>query len=133
MLIEIDRTSETPLYQQLRDQIVFGIARGALKPGEALPSVRALASDLGINLHTVNRAYAVLKSEGYVIMHGRSKTYVADLLSDATQNQQLLSQQTLRQHLHELALEHRARGGSEDDFLQLAQEEARRAYKGNQS
>ncbi len=66
MLLEIDLQSEVPLYTQLVNAIVEGIARKRLRPGEPLPSVRSLASDLGINLHTVNKAYQILKQEGYV-------------------------------------------------------------------
>lgn len=72
MVIRIDQKSEEPLYLQIRSQIIAAIATGELVPGTALPSVRALASDLGINLHTVNKAYAVLRDEGYVLMRGRS-------------------------------------------------------------
>ena len=78
MIIRIDQKSEEPLYLQLRGQIIAAIATGELVPGQALPSVRALASDLGINLHTVNKAYAVLRDEGYVLMRGRSGAYIAD-------------------------------------------------------
>ena len=68
MVIRIDQKSEEPLYLQIRSQIIAAIATGELVPGTALPSVRALASDLGINLHTVNKAYAVLRDEGYVTL-----------------------------------------------------------------
>ena len=70
MIICIDQKAEEPLYLQIRNQVIAAIARGELVPGAALPSVRALASDLGINLHTVNKAYAVLRDEGYVLMRG---------------------------------------------------------------
>ena len=56
MILSIDQRSEAPLYLQIRDQVIEAIARGELAPGDALPSVRSLASDLGINLHTVNKA-----------------------------------------------------------------------------
>ena len=65
-MLAVDGALEEPLYLQIRNQIVAGIATGELEPGQALPSVRSLASDLGINLHTVNKAYAVLRDEGYV-------------------------------------------------------------------
>ena len=64
MLIAVDAAAAEPLYLQIRNQIVAGIATGQLEPGQSLPSVRSLASDLGINLHTVNKAYAVLRDEG---------------------------------------------------------------------
>ena len=83
MVIRIDQKSEEPLYLQIRSQIIAAIATGELVPGTALPSVRALASDLGINLHTVNKAYAVLRDEGYVLMRGRSGAYGAGERSDA--------------------------------------------------
>ena len=82
MVIRIDQKSEEPLYLQIRSQIIAAIATGELVPGTALPSVRALASDLGINLHTVNKAYAVLRDEGYVLMRGRSGAYIADPCED---------------------------------------------------
>jgi len=65
-MLDIDLQSETPIYTQLVNGIIEGIARGELQPGEALPSVRSLAADLGINLHTVNKAYHLLKQDGYV-------------------------------------------------------------------
>mgnify|MGYP000628662408 CR=1 FL=1 len=68
MLIAVDAAAAEPLYLQIRNQIVAGIATGQLEPGQSLPSVRSLASDLGINLHTVNKAYAVLRDEGYVTL-----------------------------------------------------------------
>ena len=78
MVITVDKLSDAPLYLQLRDAVIAGIASGELRPGDALPSVRSLAEDLGINLHTVNKAYATLRDEGYVIMLGRRGAYVAD-------------------------------------------------------
>ena len=68
MIITIDETASEPLYKQIHDQVIAGIATGQLEPGMSLPSVRSLASDLGINLHTVNKAYAVLRDEGYVTL-----------------------------------------------------------------
>ena len=77
MLIRIDARTPEPLYQQVRNQIVAGIATGELEPGQTLPSVRALASDLGINLHTVNKAYTVLRQEGYVKVDRRKGAVIA--------------------------------------------------------
>ena len=64
MLIEIDFNSEEALYVQLQNQIIMGIAMDLIKEGDALPSVRQLADTVGINMHTVNKAYTVLKQEG---------------------------------------------------------------------
>lgn len=61
MIIELDMSSSTPIYVQLRNQIVKGIGKGELKTGEKLPTVRQLASDAGANTMTVNKAYQILK------------------------------------------------------------------------
>jgi GntR family transcriptional regulator len=77
LIIEINTQSLSPIYEQLRDQIVFGIASRHLVPNESLPSVRRLAADLGINLHTVNKAYSLLCDEGYIVMDRRKGALVA--------------------------------------------------------
>ena len=66
MIIELDMSSSTPIYVQLRNQIVKGIGKGELKTGEKLPTVRQLASDAGVNTMTVNKAYQILKNEGFI-------------------------------------------------------------------
>jgi DNA-binding transcriptional regulator YhcF (GntR family) len=68
--------SETPIYVQIRNQVIEGIASGKLSPGDTLPSVRQMASDLGINLHTVNKVYALLKQEGFLVVHRKSGVVV---------------------------------------------------------
>jgi len=69
MLLKLDFESEIPIYMQIKMQIIEGIATGNLKKGEPLPSVRQFAADLGINLHTVNKAYNCLKQDGFIIVH----------------------------------------------------------------
>ncbi|MCR8659780.1 GntR family transcriptional regulator [Paenibacillus endoradicis] len=71
MVISLQLDSETPLYEQLRNQIVIGIATGELEGQEKLPTVRQLAGDLGINTMTVNKAYSLLKQEGYIVIDRR--------------------------------------------------------------
>lgn len=66
MILELDTASEVPIYVQLRNQIVLGIGRGKLKIGESLPTVRRMAQAVGVNAMTVNKAYAILKTEGYI-------------------------------------------------------------------
>ncbi|GCE11537.1 GntR family transcriptional regulator [Tengunoibacter tsumagoiensis] len=66
MLLLIEMDSAKPLYQQIRDQIVRGIASGQLQAGSNLPPIRQLAADFGINLHTVNKAYELLQQEGLI-------------------------------------------------------------------
>lgn len=68
MLLTVNLESGQPIYLQIRNSVVEGIADGSLKDGDPLPSVRALASELGVNLHTVNKAYHLLKIEGFVKM-----------------------------------------------------------------
>ncbi|KAA8679345.1 GntR family transcriptional regulator [Clostridium sp. HV4-5-A1G] len=72
MIIKIDFESEMPIYEQLKRSIIEGMAAGDLKPGESLPSVRQMAEDIGINLHTVNKAYNILKSDGYLNIDRRT-------------------------------------------------------------
>ncbi|MCL2368256.1 MAG: GntR family transcriptional regulator [Oscillospiraceae bacterium] len=77
MIISLDYGGDIPIYQQLRNQIVLGIASGALGAGEKLPTIRALATELGINMMTVSRAYQMLKQEGYIASDRRSGAWVA--------------------------------------------------------
>lgn len=77
MVIEIDFNSEEAIYLQLRNQIIMGIATAKYREGDALPSVRALADQIGINMHTVNKAYTVLRNEGFVRMDRRKGAVIA--------------------------------------------------------
>ncbi|MCL1799640.1 MAG: GntR family transcriptional regulator [Eggerthellaceae bacterium] len=128
MLIRIDQASDEPLYLQIRTQVIASIARGEIAPGFTLPSVRALARDLGINLHTVNKAYAVLRDEGYITMRGRAGAVVADPAKAPLLHKRGVATQRMAETLHDLALAHRARGGSADEFLAAAQEALTRAF-----
>ncbi|MBC1398907.1 GntR family transcriptional regulator [Listeria fleischmannii] len=69
MLLQIDLQKEEPIYMQIVHQIIEGIAKDELKPGDDLPSVRSLGADIGINFHTVNKAYQILKQEGFILIH----------------------------------------------------------------
>ncbi len=71
MLIEIDFNSDEAIYIQLRNQIILGIATSTFQEGDSLPSVRQLADTIGVNMHTVNKAYAVLKQEGFISLDKR--------------------------------------------------------------
>lgn len=79
MIIEIDPHSEEPIYLQLRQQIIIGIAKGELKPNEQLPTVRQIADELGMNAMTVSKGYQQLKEEGYLITDRRKGTLVAPM------------------------------------------------------
>lgn len=76
-MIKIDFQSDEALYIQLRNQIILGIATSTLREGDVLPSVRQLAEDIGINMHTVNKAYSVLRQEGFVTIDRRRGAIVS--------------------------------------------------------
>ena len=78
MIIEIDFNSNEAFYLQLRRQIILEIAASGLKEGEYLPSVRQLAEEIGINMHTVNKAYTVLKQEGFIKVDRRGAIIAVD-------------------------------------------------------
>ena len=71
MILEIDFNSSEAIYIQLRNQIVVAIAQERLKQGQSLPSVRQMADILGVNMHTVNKAYGILRQEGYLTLDRR--------------------------------------------------------------
>lgn len=77
MLIEVDFNSDEAIYIQLCNQIILGIATSEIHEGDSLPSVRQLADTIGINMHTVNKAYSVLKREGYISLDKRRGAVIA--------------------------------------------------------
>lgn len=77
MYIEIDFNSDEAIYVQLQNQIIMGIAMDLLREGDALPSVRRLADTVGINMHTVNKAYSILKQEGFIQLDRRRGAVIA--------------------------------------------------------
>ncbi len=115
MLLKIDFESETPIYEQLRRQIIIGIATGELDLGEELPSVRQLGGDIGINLHTVNKTYNILKNEGYLIIDRRKGAMLKDSLPEA--NEEYMNM--LQKELNYLIADSKNRGIKKDEFLKL--------------
>lgn len=81
MKFSLDFDAKEPLYLQIRNAIIVGVANGELKPGEEIPSVRGLARDIGINHMTVAKAYQLLKKEGVIQTDPRRKTYIAESVS----------------------------------------------------
>ncbi|MGE4484867.1 MAG: GntR family transcriptional regulator [Oscillospiraceae bacterium] len=79
MILQLDFSGDVPIYLQIRNQIVVGIASGKLQPGERLLPIRALADEAGVNMMTVNKAYALLKKEGYIVADRRSGAAVAGI------------------------------------------------------
>lgn len=121
MLIVINESSEIPIYIQIRDQIVMGISDGKLLPGEQLPTVRALATDIGINTMTVSKAYQLLKQEGYIVTERRNGARVSSRFSSSGH----LGRDSALV-LKRIASEAKLNGLSEDAFLA----ECRKAYGG---
>ena len=115
MVITVDFTGQTPIYAQLRDQIVAGIAGKALRPGETLPSVRRLAADIGAHAHTVNKAYTMLRDEGYIEIDRRSGCYVSQALPPADER----FDTALRERLLPLAAAAAAHGMRAEEFQAL--------------
>ena len=77
MILEIDFNSDEAIYIQLCNQIIMGIAPSEIHEGDSLPSVRQLADTVGVNMHTVNKAYNVLKREGYISLDKRRGAVIA--------------------------------------------------------
>jgi GntR family transcriptional regulator len=82
MILNVDLGSEVPIYQQLRDQIVEAIAGGVLPGGSSLPATRTLAADFGINFHTVNKAYDLLRQQGLIRLNRKTGAVVAPTVAD---------------------------------------------------
>ncbi len=120
MLLDVDLASQEPIYRQIRTKIVSAIACGELSPGDQLPSVRTLAGDLGVNMHTVNKAYAVLRDEGYVVMRGRSGAVIADTARTVSSSKAQEHQDRIAAELTRLAREFKALGGTKQEFIELA-------------
>ena len=132
MLLELDFSSQIPIYQQIRNQIVLAVAEGRLQPGQRIPSMRVLADESGINMMTVNKAYQLLRQEGYLQIDRRSGARITlpggipgnDPGISATHIPgEILSE--LEPRLELLISEARLHGVSQDAFLDLC----RRIYQ----
>lgn len=117
MIIELDMNSSTPIYVQLRNQIVMGIGRGELKLGESLPTVRQLAQDIGVNTMTVNKAYQILKTEGYIKIDRRHGAIVSDNI-----DMDIVFREKLENELELLLAEAAINGMDKNDFLSMCNE-----------
>lgn len=117
MIITLNTASEVPIYVQLRNQIVLGIGRGALKIGESLPTVRQMAESVGINMMTVNKAYAVLKAEGYIEIDRRHGAKVCPRVG-----QTALIREKCEEELELLITEATLGGMNRESFLALCSE-----------
>ena len=78
-MIHLDYRDNRPIYEQVRDGLRKLMVTGILRSGDKLPSVRALAMELAINPNTIQRAYAQLEAEGYILSVSGKGTFVAEL------------------------------------------------------
>ena len=108
MYIEIDFNSDEAIYMQLRNQIVLGIATNQYQEGESLPSVRQLAESIGINMHTVNKAYHVLRQEGFIRLDRRNGAVI--FLEEDKSHAVLEIQETLQMLLAKAVCKNVSRG-----------------------
>ena len=114
MFIEIDFSSDEAIYQQLCNQIILGIATSRLVDGEVLPSVRQMADEIGINMHTVNKAYTVLRQEGFVKVDRRRGAFIS---VDEKNRERALA--IMEKEMRVLLAEARCRGLSRNEMLLL--------------
>lgn len=121
MIMKLDFASSIPIYQQVRDQIVQAIANGTFSEGDRLPTIRALAQEIGINSMTVNKAYQLLKQEGYIITDRRNGAVVS-----AGQGKQKEVPIRVKEELKLLIAEARINGVEEEEFLDLCRKLYRR-------
>jgi DNA-binding transcriptional regulator YhcF (GntR family) len=117
MLISIDESDPRPIYAQLVSQIKEQVVSGALNPGQELPSVRELAVSLGINLHTVHRAYQRLRDEGVIQLRLGRRARVAAVRKKRASRKEVESRLVGR--LNELITEAFHLGLSADEFQRL--------------
>ncbi|MEW9677301.1 GntR family transcriptional regulator [Lentibacillus sp. L22] len=116
MYIKLDFESNEPIYTQLKHQIIAGIAKKELLPGEDLPSVRAMAADIGINLHTVNKAYQQLKQEGFILIHRQKGVVInPDGVPPADEDYR----NGVKDTLHPLIAESICRGITKQEFIKF--------------
>ncbi|MFZ0583990.1 MAG: GntR family transcriptional regulator [Candidatus Acidiferrales bacterium] len=102
MLLTIATTDPRPIYQQVADGIKELIARGKLAEGAALPPVRQVAADLGVNLNTIATAYRELQKDGLIVIkHGSGSVVAPRTVTDRSQDELL---RPLRTALTELVL-----------------------------
>lgn len=133
MILKLDFASDVPIYQQIRNQIVLGVADGLIKPGEQLPTIRALADEAGVNTMTVNKAYALLKQEGVIIADRRSGARVRGQAATGEGTERARKEPSSTEHTqNELRLviaEAKLSGMDRETFLKLCEHEFDRHAK----
>lgn len=117
MILQINFCDDTPIYVQLRNQIVIAIGNGTLKYGERLPSIRQIAEDIGSNPMTVNKAFAILKNEGFISIDRRHGAKVNLNFSNSMDFRKKLASE-----MELTASEASLRGIGEDEFLEMCKD-----------
>lgn len=114
MIVKINPVGDVPIYVQLRNQIVLGIGTGQLSLGQSLPTVRQMAADTGINTMTVNKAYTILKNEGFIEIDRR---HGAKVSLNADQHGEFAAK--MESELQLLITESTLKGIPQDQFMNL--------------
>jgi GntR family transcriptional regulator len=121
MFLKLDFNCDIPIYTQLRNGILRGIANKSLKPGDSLPSVRQLANDIGINMHTVNKAYNSLKGDGFLQIDRRKGALISQKSPSASPEYM----KNLAHELDTMVIEATCRDLSEADFIDFVKNKYR--------
>jgi len=119
MLISISESDPRPIYAQIAAAVKEQIREGSLKPGDELPGVRELADSLGINLHTVHRAYRMLKDEGIIYLRLGQRARIAPLRLAPVSRERIDSDLVPR--INELITEAFHLGLSRQELLELVE------------
>lgn len=117
LILNLDFNSDKPIYIQIREEIIKSIAKGDLEINESLPSVRALADEIGINLHTVSKAYNLLKDEGYINIDRRKGAIVNNLPIKKEES----NFNNIKEQIELLVAESYLKGIEEAEFINLCE------------
>ncbi|QTD41470.1 GntR family transcriptional regulator [Sporosarcina sp. Te-1] len=115
MQIQIEPASEIPIYSQLVNQLIRLIAKRDLRPHDTLPSVRSLAADLGVNMHTVNKAYHELQQKGIISVIPKSGAVINPIPAKSSE----AARQRMQDILHPFLAEAIVYGMTRDEILSL--------------
>ena len=116
MVLNLDFNSDKSIYIQITEEITKAIAKGELKINESLPSVRSMAESIGVNLHTVNKAYNQLKDDGFLNIDRRKGAIVADL----PMKEYSKSRKSAKNELELLTAKSYLSGMTKEEFLEIS-------------
>ena len=115
MILNLDFNSEKPIYLQIKEEIIKSIARGELKSQDSLPSVRMMSEEIGVNLHTVNKSYNILKDENYINIDRRKGAIINDLPLQKNEDYQM----SLDEEIEYLVAQSFLKGITKEEFLDM--------------